>query len=132
MTSTSSQGPAARLLTLSKRMLQRLVSMTEQRVTLVALELEEEKQHIVKLLLLTGASLLCLAFALMSLLLLIIWAIDPAHRLVALIVLCLALFVFAAIGVISTMRLSRKNTLLSETRRQLKHDLQALQEQNHD
>ena len=132
MTSTSSQGPAARLLTLSKRMLQRLVRMTEHRVTLVAIELEEEKQHIIKLLLLTGASLLCLAFALMSLLILISWAIDPAYRLTALVILCVTLFVLAAIGIVNSLRLSRKSTLLSETRRQLKHDLQALQEQDHD
>lgn len=127
MTDSSQQGPTARLFTLSKRMLQRLLRMAEHRLALATVELEEEKQQLLKLLLLAGAALLCLAFALMSLLLLVIWAIDPAYRLTALILLCVTLFILAAIGAFNTLRLSRKSTLLVETRRQLQQDFKALQ-----
>lgn len=113
-------------------MLQRLLRMAEHRLTLATIELEEEKQQLLKLLLLAGASLLCLAFALMSLLMLVSWAIDPAYRLTALFLLCVTLFIVAAIGAFSTLRLSRKSTLLAETRRQLQQDLRALQEPTDD
>ena len=113
-------------------MLQRLLRMAEHRLTLATIELEEEKQQLLKLLLLAGASLLCLAFALMSLLMLVSWAIDPAYRLTALSLLCLTLFILAGVGVYSTLQLSRKSTLLVETRRQLQKDLRTLQEPTDD
>lgn len=132
MTDSSAQGPATKLLTLSKRMLQRLLRMAEHRLTLATIELEEEKQQLLKLLLLAGATLLCLAFALMSLLMLVSWAIDPAYRLTALLLLCIMLFIAAAFGAWNTLRLSRKSTLLAETRRQLQKDLRTLQDPTDD
>ncbi len=121
-------GPASKLLSLSKGLLSRLIGMAESRIRLVALELEEEKQLVFRLLLLAGGSLLCLAFALMSLLILICWAIDPMYRFTALMIMSLTLFGLAATGIVMTLRQSRKSNILAETRRQFKHDLKALQE----
>lgn len=121
------QGPASGLFSLSKRILSQLVHMAESRLRLAAIELEEEKVLLTKLLLLAGISLICFAFALMSLLILICWAIDPAYRLTALSVMTVTLFVVAIAGIVITIKKSRQRTLLAETKRQLKHDLQLLE-----
>ncbi|MDX3773878.1 phage holin family protein [Chromatiaceae bacterium AAb-1] len=124
----SRQGPASGLFSLSKRILSQLVAMAESRLRLAAIELEEEKLQLTRLLLLAGISLLCLAFALMSLLILICWAIDPVYRFTALSIMTATLFILAVAGISLTLRKSRQTNILAETRRQLKQDLQTLQE----
>lgn len=58
--------------------------MVETRLRLAAVELEEEKANLIQLLVMAGLTLLLTAFGLMSLLILIFWAIDPLYRPMAL------------------------------------------------
>lgn len=125
------QGPAKGVLDIGQRILTILVSMVETRVRLVALELEEEKSHFVQLLLMAGLTLLLTAFGLMSLLILIFWAIEPAHRLMALSITTAVLLLLALIGGIWTLVKARRSTLLKSTRKQLEIDRSQL-EGNHE
>ncbi|HHK8293313.1 TPA: phage holin family protein, partial [Serratia marcescens] len=78
------QGPAKGVLDIGQRIITILVGMVETRVRLAVVELEEEKVNLIQLLIMAGMTLLFTAFGLMSLLILIFWAIDPVYRLVAL------------------------------------------------
>nr|VUD23178.1 Inner membrane protein YqjE [Salmonella sp. NCTC 7297] len=55
--------------------------MVETRLRLAVVELEEEKANLFQLLLMVGLTMLFAAFGLMSLMVLVIWAIDPQYRL---------------------------------------------------
>jgi len=119
---TDSQGPGKGALDVAHRVVTTVVGIVETRVKLAVLELEEEKSHLVQLLLMTGISLILLAFGLVSLLVLIFWAIDPAYRQPALwittgILLALAL----GIGIWTLVK-AKRSTLLGATRRQLQID----------
>ena len=103
-------------------------SRSEARVVVV--ELEEEKANIFQLLLMLGLTMLFAAFGLMSLMVLIIWAIDPQYRLNAMIATTVVLFLLALIGGIWTLRKSRKSTLLRHTRHELANDRQLLEEES--
>src|SRR5699024_12297574 len=59
--------------------------MVETRLRLAVVELEEEKANLFQLLLMLGLTMLFAAFGLMSLMVLIIWAVDPQYRLNAMI-----------------------------------------------
>jgi len=127
---TRTQGPAKGLLDIGQRILTILVNMVETRVRLAVIELEEEKANLVQLLLMAGITLLFTAFGLMSLLLLIFWAIDPVYRLIALGTTTAILLFLAIVGVIWTLAKARRSTLLSASRRQLKLDRSALEGNN--
>jgi len=68
------------------------------------------------------------AFGLMSLMVLIIWAIDPQYRLNAMIATTAVLLVLALIGGLMTLRKARKSTLLRHTRKELANDRDLLEE----
>ncbi|MFP3633148.1 phage holin family protein, partial [Burkholderia sp. SIMBA_045] len=57
--------------------------MVETRVRLAVVELEHEKANLIQLLLMVGLTMLFTAFGLMSLMVLIIWAVDAQYRLMA-------------------------------------------------
>ncbi|MFI8417228.1 phage holin family protein [Serratia sp. NPDC078593] len=120
------QGPAKGVLDIGQRIITILVSMVETRVRLAVVELEEEKANLFQLLLMAGLSLLFTAFGLMSLLILIFWAIDPVYRVMALGTTTAVLLLFAIIGIIWTLAKAKRTTLLSETRKQLEQDRAAL------
>lgn len=126
--SLEQRGPAARLFVHSKRLLQRLLTVAQSRISLVVVELAEEKQLLVKLLLLSAASIVCFSFALMSLLIVLALVIPAEQRFVVLLSFTVCLLVLAALGVWQVLKLSRQESLLSETRRQLRQDLEVLQE----
>ncbi|CNC58159.1 MULTISPECIES: phage holin family protein [Yersinia pseudotuberculosis complex] len=121
------QGPAKGVLDTVHRIATIVVGMVETRVRLAVIELEEEKATLVQLLIMAGITLLLTAFGLMSLLVLVIWAIDPAYRLVALGTTTAVLLVLALIGVIWTLTKVRHSTLLGSTRKQLETDRELLE-----
>ncbi|WP_416260978.1 phage holin family protein [Gibbsiella quercinecans] len=116
------QGPAKGLLDAGQRIITILVSMVETRLRLVAVELEEEKANLIQLILMAGLTLLFTAFGLMSLLILIFWAVEPEYRLIALGSTTAVLLFLALVGLIWTLVKARRTTLLSNTRKQLELD----------
>ncbi|EPS8492814.1 phage holin family protein [Yersinia enterocolitica] len=123
------QGPGKGVLDTVHRIATIVVGMVETRVRLAAIELEEEKATLIQLLMMAGITLLFTAFGLMSLLVLVIWAIDPAYRLVALGSTTAVLLVLAIIGVIWTLTKARRSTLLGSTRKQLETDRELLEKE---
>ncbi|WP_431224893.1 phage holin family protein [Serratia sp. L9] len=119
---TRAQGPVKGVLDIAQRIITIIVSMVETRVRLAVIELEEEKANLVQLLMMAGLTLLFTAFGLMSLLILIFWAIDPAYRLVALGSTTAVLLLLAIVGAIWTLSKARRSTLLGATRKQLELD----------
>lgn len=126
--SHQSQGPGKSVLGIGQRLITILVGMVETRLRLAVVELEEEKAHLVQLLLMLGLTMLFAAFGLMSLMVLVIWAVDPQYRLNAMIATTVVLLSLALIGGIWTLRKSRQSTLLRHTRRELENDRTLLEE----
>ncbi|VEC01116.1 Inner membrane protein yqjE [Cedecea lapagei] len=126
--SHQSQGPGKSVLGIGQRLVTILVGMVETRLRLAVVELEEEKAHLVQLLLMLGLTMLFAAFGLMSLMVLIIWAVDAQYRLNAMIATTAVLLSLALIGGIWTLRKSRQSTLLRHTRRELENDRALLEE----
>ena len=122
------QGPANNVLGIGQRILTTLVGIAETRVRLAVVELEEEKANLFQMLLMLGLTMLFAAFGLMSLMVLIIWAIDPQYRLNAMIATTVVLLVAALIGGIWTMRKARKSTVLRHTRQELANDRALLED----
>lgn len=128
MTDKQRQGPASGAIDSAKRILTLLVGMVETRLRLAVVELEEEKAHLVQLLLMIGLTLIFATFGVMSLIALIIWGMEPQYRLLALgwitaTLLGLALF----IGLWTWIK-ARRATLLKETRKALKTDRELLED----
>ena len=121
------QGPGKSVLGIGQRIVSIMVEMVETRLRL---ELEEEKANLFQLLLMLGLTMLFAAFGLMSLMVLIIWAVDPQYRLNAMIATTVVLLLLALIGGIWTLRKSRKSTLLRHTRHELANDRQLLEEES--
>ncbi|MNS28142.1 Inner membrane protein YqjE [compost metagenome] len=92
------------------------------------MELEEEKANLFQMLLMLGLTMLFAAFGLMSLMVLIIWAIDPQYRLNAMIATTVVLLVAALIGGVWTLHKARSSTLLRHTRQELANDRALLEE----
>lgn len=103
-------------------------AIAETRLRLAVLELEEEKTHLIQLLLMIGLTLLFATFGLMSLLILLLWVIEPENRLLTLSVTTLILLSLALCSAFWVIRQSRQSTLLKATRQQLKIDRQQLEE----
>lgn len=130
------QGPGKGLLDTLTRITAIVISMAETRLRLVATELEEEKSNLIQLILLAGAALLLTAFGLMSLMILVMWAVDPVYRLTAMIIMTSVLLVGALIFALWAVRKARRSSLLGATSEQLAIDRQLLerkkQEQEHE
>lgn len=125
---TTSQGPARGVLRTAQRIVTIIVGMVETRLRLAVVELEEEKANVIQLLMMAGITLLFTAFGLMTLLVLLFWAIDPAYRLMALGITTAVLLGLALIGAIWTITKARRSTLLGATRHQLEIDRELLEE----
>lgn len=121
------QGPGKGIFQLGERIVTILVSMVETRLRLAVLELEQEKANIIQMLMMAGITLLLAAFGLMSLLVLLIWAINPQYRLMAIATTTGVLFLLAIIGAIWTLRKARQSTLLGATREELQEDRNILE-----
>lgn len=127
---TRAQGPGKGVLDIAQRIVTIMVGMVETRVRLAVIELEEEKANLIQLLMMAGLTLLFTAFGLMSLLILIFWAIDPAYRLMALGTTTAVLLFLAVVGIIWTLSKARRSTLLGATRQQLEIDRAELEEKH--
>lgn len=127
--SRRAQGPGKSVLGIGQRIITILVGIVETRVRLAVVELEEEKAHLIQLLLMLGLTMLFTAFGLMSLMVLIIWAIDPEYRLKAMIVTTVTLLALGLIGGIWTLRKARRSTLLRHTRKELANDRALLEDE---
>ena len=116
------QGPGKGLFDIVSRIATVVVSIVETRVRLAVVELEEEKANIFQLLLMVGITLILTAFGLMSLLVVLFWAIDPAYRLTAIATTTGVLLLMAVILGAMTLAKAKRSTLLSLTRKQLDVD----------
>ncbi|UGA51598.1 MULTISPECIES: phage holin family protein [Dickeya] len=123
------QGPGSTAVSTVQRILAILVGMAETRLRLAVVELEQEKNLLIQLLLMVGLTLLFTAFGLMSLIVLIIWSIDPALRLTALCWITAALFGLALFGALWTLKRLRRSTLLRDTRKELATDRSLLEDE---
>ncbi|AJI95075.1 hypothetical protein BD65_1475 [Yersinia ruckeri] len=121
------QGPGKGVLDTVHRIATLVVGMVETRVRLAVIELEEEKATLIQLLIMAGITLLLTAFGLMSLLVLVMWAVDPVHRFMALAITTGVLLGLALIGGIWTWVKTRRSTFLTSTRKQLEIDRQRLE-----
>ncbi len=125
--SQNTQGPGKSLFGIGQRVVTLLVEIAETRLRLLVIELEEEKSNLFQLLLMLGLTLLFAAFGLMSLLVMVIWAVDPQYRLDVLIATTAILLGLALIGGIWTLTKARRSTLLRQSRKALEHDRQLLE-----
>ncbi|MFU0966429.1 phage holin family protein [Kluyvera ascorbata] len=122
------QGPGKNILGMGQRIVTLAVQMVETRLRLAVVELEEEKANLIQLLLMAGLTLLFTAFGLMSLLVLVIWAVDPQYRLHVMMATTGTLLLLALIGGIWTIRKARRSTLLHHTRHELANDRALLED----
>ena len=127
MIEPQTQGPGQGIFNIGQRILTLLVSMVETRLRLAVVELEQEKSNIIQMLMMAGITLLLAAFGLMSLLVLLIWAIDPQYRLTAIATTTAVLFLLAIIGALWTLSKARKSSLLGSTREELQVDRNILE-----
>lgn len=122
-----SQGPGNNVFGVGQRIVTLLVRMAETRLRLIVVELQEEKANLFSLLLMLGLTMLFAAFGLMSLLVLVIWAVPPEYRLTAIIATTVVLLGLALIFGLWTLYKSRQFTLLRHTRRELENDRSLLE-----
>lgn len=127
--SPQSHGPGKGVIDIGQRIVTTLVGIVETRVRLAVVELEEEKANLIQMLIMIGLTMLFTAFGLMSLMVLIIWAVDAQYRLMAIGVTTGVLFALALIFGLWTRAKSRRSTLLSATRRELKSDRELLEDE---
>ncbi|MRS14448.1 hypothetical protein GJV06_06080 [Enterobacteriaceae bacterium RIT691] len=123
-----SQGPGKSVFGIGQRIVTILVEMVETRLRLAVVELEEEKANLFQMLLMLGLTMLFAAFGLMSLMVLIIFAIDPQYRLDAMIATTVVLLALALIGGLWTMRKARRSTFMRHTRNELANDRALLED----
>jgi len=119
---TPAHGPGRGIFDSAQRIVTIMVGMVETRLRLVVVELEEEKANLFQLLLMACITLIFTAFGLMSLLVVLFFAIDPAYRLTAMATTTAVLLLLAVILGAWTLGKARRSTLLSASRRQLKID----------
>ena len=126
--SHQAQGPGKNILGIGQRIVTLVVQMVETRLRLAVVELEEEKANLIQILLMAGLTLLFTAFGLMSLLVLIMWAVDPQYRLIVMVATTATLLLLAIVGGIWTLRKARRSTLLRHTRHELANDRTLLED----
>lgn len=122
------QGPGKSVLGIGQRIISIIIEMAETRLRLAVVELEEEKANLFQLLLMLGLTMLFAAFGLMSLMVLIIWAVDPQYRLNVMIGTTAVLLLLAVAGGIWTLVKARRTTFLRHTRQELANDRSLLEE----
>lgn len=122
------QGPGKSVLGIGQRIVSIIIEMVETRLRLAVVELEEEKANLFQLLLMLGLTMLFAAFGLMSLMVLIIWAVDPQYRLNVMIGTTAVLLLLAIGGGVWTLVKARRTTFLRHTRQELANDRSLLEE----
>ena len=125
-----SQGPGSGLIQAGQRLLTTLTGIVETRVRLAVAELEAEKANLLQMILMVGLTLLFTAFGLMSLMVLLIWAVEPQYRMITMAITTGVLFALALILGIWVMVKARRSTLLKATRKELARDRQLLEDES--
>ncbi|HEX4503100.1 MAG TPA: phage holin family protein [Scandinavium sp.] len=128
MADSHQHGPGKSVFGIGQRIVTIMVEMVETRLRLAVVELEEEKANLFQMLLMLGLTMLFAAFGLMSLMVLIIWAIDPQYRLDAMIATTAVLLLLALIGGIWTMVKAKRSTFMRHTRNELANDRALLED----
>lgn len=123
-----SQGPGKGVINIGQRIVTTLVGMVETRVRLAVVELEEEKANLLQMLMMVGLTMLFTAFGLMSLMVLVVWAVDAQYRLMAIAITTGVLFALALFFGLWALSKSRKSTLLRATRKELETDRKLLED----
>ncbi|MEN5017030.1 phage holin family protein [Erwinia sp. Eh17-17] len=121
-------GPGKGVINIGQRIVTTLVGMVETRVRLAVVELEAEKANLIQMLMMVGLTMLFTAFGLMSLMVMIVWAVDAQYRLMAIAITTGVLFGLALIFGLWTLAKSRRSTLLSATRKELSEDRKLLED----
>ncbi|MBK0004856.1 phage holin family protein [Erwinia sp. S38] len=122
----SSASPSGKLIDIVSRLLTLTSEVIGTRLQLAVTELEEEKAHLLQLILFTGLTLLFTAFGIMSLLMYILLFSDPADQQILLLYVTGSLIALAVIlGIVIRVKVGT-STLLRETRSQLRKDVSAL------
>lgn len=116
------KGPSQRLMDVIRRIASTIFSTVETRLRLVVIELEEEKNRLIQLFIIAGMTLLCAFSGLTTLLILLIWSIDPVYRLLILGIITVVLLGCALLGVLWIFKKRPHSTLLFHTRKQLQMD----------
>jgi len=125
---SQSHGPGKGVINIGQRIVTTLVGIVETRVRLAVVELEAEKANLIQLLIMVGLTMLFTAFGLMSLMVLVIWAVDAQYRLMAMAITTGVLLALALIFGVWTLAKSRRSTLLSATRKELSEDRKLLED----
>ncbi|MFG1173281.1 phage holin family protein [Erwiniaceae bacterium CAU 1747] len=122
-------GPGKGVINIGHRIITTLVGIVETRLRLAVVELEAEKANLIQMMIMVGLTLLFTAFGLMSLMVLVIWAVDAQYRLMAMAITTGVLFALALIFGLWALVKSRRSTLLSASRRELASDRKLLEDE---
>lgn len=124
------EGPGKGVLGIGRRILTILIQTAETRLRLAVAELEEEKVRLLQIMLMLGLTMIFTVFGLMSLLVLIIWAVDPHYRLAVMLGTTVTLLVLALILGLWTLGKARRTSFMRYTRRELKNDRELLEDKS--
>ncbi len=125
-------GPTQRVFEAAKRLLKTLLSGGETRLRLAVLELEEERDRLLSLLLLAGASLVLLLLGIATLTALVVVIFWDSYRLIAIAGSAGVLLALSGILALIARKQARTHTLLKETLSQLAADRNLLEADTHD
>lgn len=124
-------GPAESVITAARRLATNLIASGQTRLRLAVVEWEAERDRILTLLLLAGAGLIMLSYAIGMLILLVVVMYWEDNRLQAIAICSAILFVLAAGFILAAKRVAKKRKLMAATLNNLERDRQAL-EPSHD
>lgn len=119
-------GPAENVIGAARRLIANLIASGETRLRLAVVEWEAERDRLLTLLLLAGAGLIMLSFAVGMLLLLVVVAYWEEYRLEAIAICSAGLFVLAAALILAAKRVAKRRKLMAATLHHLNQDRQAL------
>lgn len=122
----SRTSPTSKISGLTTRFLNLLFRALSTRLELVTVEIQQEKQRILSLILMTGLALVFATFALMSILLYVLMFLDSSNQPGALLLFTGILIALAILFVILIRINVRRATILAGTRDQIKNDLTTL------
>ncbi|WWP00947.1 MAG: phage holin family protein [Candidatus Dasytiphilus stammeri] len=116
------------IISIVKSIIRTLIDIVETRISLIRTELDEVKNQFLLLTMLTGFTILLVAFGLMSLLLILIFAMNPEYRLLIMTGITSILFLSAIILGLWTKHKLKKLQLFYLTCKELKLDRKFIKE----
>ncbi|MFC0269676.1 phage holin family protein [Kushneria aurantia] len=126
--SSSSTGPAEKVIQAARKLLHSLVNSGETRLRLAVIELQEERARLFSLLILTGIGIMLVAFGIGMLMLLVIVAFWQEHRLLAIGIASGILLLLGLLVLLRVRAISREPSLLRSTLARFSEDKQLLDE----